>query len=97
MPIFIDPAKAHWVTVEHAEIIRLRDAERRLAELQEAVRWERECEFAFCDNGWSFWLSDDATNELVISCNRAFDAVDALVGDKRLKASDRVLEVFGGE
>ena len=45
MPLFIDPAKAHWVLpVENAELKRLRALEARHAALREAVAWERECD-----------------------------------------------------
>jgi len=55
------------------------DAERRLAELQEAVRWEREC--------WS-WTCNNETNAEKWGLSEqwnirraARDAVDALVGE----------------
>lgn len=76
MPIFIDPANAHWVPVENTELVRLRDAERRLAELQEAVRWERECEVF---DRWAIKFCVPITHEWKRVVYSARAAVDTIV------------------
>lgn len=62
--------------VEPEEFARLRNSERRLAELQEAVRWERECE-EFMDCGTARYI------RRIQHHNAARAAVDALVGGEK--------------
>ena len=78
MVIFIDPAKAHWVPVENIELTRLRNSERRLAELQEAVRWLLEVHGVVNDNIMCpQWRRHVGLSDIE---RAARAAVDALVG-----------------
>ena len=81
MPLFIDPAKAHWVLpVENAELQRLRALEARHAALREAVTWEREC-IRQLDCAGKFWEDDNIPGrELIKILDAARAAVDALIG-----------------
>jgi len=71
--------------VEHLpRIAAAMDAERRLTELQEAVRWERECEnFTHYARHAAYWLPYTwrGVSEIFESCKAARAAVDALVGE----------------
>ena len=76
--------------VSKQELSRLYDAERRLAELVEAVRWEREC----CQDirpltAWADLYArhgeayvDDVAEDLRAIQDAARAAVDALVGEE---------------
>ena len=61
------------------EIDRLNGVERRLVELQEAVRWERECSKASMSMAVLF-ASPQGMGEFLITERAARAAVDALVG-----------------
>ena len=79
MPLFIDPAKAHWVPVENAELQRLRALEARHAELVEAVRWEREC-IQQLDYAGRFWEDDNIPGrELILILDAARTEVNKLL------------------
>ena len=47
--------------------------------LKEAVRWEIECADGFSENGWGFWLEDDASEELCATYNAAWREVEGLL------------------
>ena len=78
MPIFIDPAKAHWVPVENTELARLRDAERRLDELVEAVEWLVECEYFY---RWVMRYHCQVPREWMRVVYHARSEVDRLIGE----------------
>lgn len=47
--------------------------------LKEAVRWEIECADGVSENGWGFWLGDDASEELCATYNAAWRDVEGLL------------------
>ena len=43
--------------------------------LRSALIWWIECSEGFDSNGWGFWLNHEATEELKITCNSAWNEV----------------------
>lgn len=46
-----------------------------LLALREAVEWWIDCSEGHDENGWGFWIEDDASEELAATCNVAWAAV----------------------
>ena len=72
----INMLQHHWdslavesdrLAVEHAALIVKHNA------LRSALEWWMECTEGFEPNGWTFWLMDEAMDELLVTCKAAWD------------------------
>ena len=44
-----------------------------LTSLRDALEWWMECTEGFEPNVWTFWLMDEAMDELLVTCQAAWD------------------------
>ena len=51
----------------------------KLEALREAIIWWDECSDGYAENGWGFWFSDDANDELTLTANKAWSELSRLL------------------